>query len=208
MKLVPLREAKRVLGISGNALRRYADDGRIKAIRTPAGQRRFDIDSYIGKSAEPATVCYCRVSSAKQKDDLARQVVYMRSQFPHAEIVQDVGSGLNFKRKGLLSLLERLSRGTKLTLVVAHRDRLARFGFELVEYLVKQNGGEILVLDKTDHSPQRELVDDLLSIITVFSCRVQGLRRYHSEVKEDPCLSVEDGKSDLQAVGGRKSKSI
>ena len=188
MKWVPLREAKAILGISSNSLRKYADEGRIKTFRTPAGQRRFDVDSYVGKESNSSVVCYCRVSSSKQKDDLARQVVYMRESYPQAEIIQDVGSGLNFKRKGLLSLLGRLSRGDKLTIVVAHRDRLARFGFELFEYLAKQNGGEILVLNRTDLSPQRELVDDLLAIITVFSCRVQGLRRYHSKIKEDSDL--------------------
>jgi putative resolvase len=197
MPLVPLRVARQLLGLSSNALRKYADEGTIHAIRTPAGQRRFDVDSYIGKRTAPQTICYCRVSSTKQKDDLARQVVYMREQFQSAEIVKDIGSGLNFKRKGLLSLLDRLAQGIKLTVVVAHRDRLARFGFELIEYLVKQNGGEILVLDRVVHSPQSELVDDLLAIITVFSCRVQGLRRYRHQVEEDQNLPNSGNAKDL-----------
>lgn len=189
MRWLPLREAKKVLGISANTLRKYGDDGHIKTIRTPSGQRRFNVDDYLGKAAVPVTVCYCRVSSSKQNDDLARQVAHLRERYPQAEVITDVGSGLNFKRRGLRALLERLSRGDKLTLVVAHRDRLARFGFELLEYLVKQNGGEIVVLDRTEHSPQRELVDDLLAIVTVFSCRIQGLRRYRTEIKKDSGLS-------------------
>lgn len=207
MRLVPLRVAQEILGLSPNTLRKYADNGTIRSIRTPSGQRKFDIDSYLGESCSPTVVCYTRVSSPKQKDDLARQVVYMRTQFPNAEIVQDIGSGLNFKRKGLRSLLDRLSQGIKLTLVVAHRDRLARFGFELVEYLVQQNGGELLVLDQTSSSPQRELVDDLLAILTVFSCRMHGLRRYRKEIQEDKNLSVERAETNISRMDGDLQKS-
>ena len=81
----------------------------------------------------------------------------MQERFPDANIVTDVGGGLNFQRKGLISLLERLHRGDKLQIVVAHRDRLPRFGFELIQWMAEQNGGQILVLENTDHSPQQEL---------------------------------------------------
>jgi len=90
-------------------VRKYADAGLIKHVRNPAGQRLFDVESFVKDALPPATICYFRVSSPKQKDDLARQVVYMRQRFPDAEIVKDIGSGLNFKRKGLLSLLDRLA---------------------------------------------------------------------------------------------------
>jgi predicted site-specific integrase-resolvase len=109
----------------------------------------------------------------------------MQSLYPGAEIIKDVGSGLNFKRKGLLSLLDRLLRGDKFILVVTCRDRLARFGFELVQYMVEQNGGQILVLEQTVHCPQSELTQDLLSILHVFSYRMQGLRKYSKKIKED-----------------------
>ena len=175
MKLVPLRMACQALGMCPNTVRKYADAGLIKHVRNPAGQRLFDVDSFVKDALPPATICYCRVSSPKQKDDLARQVVYMRQRFHDAEIVKDIGSGLNFKRKGLLSLLDRLARGAKLTVVVAHKDRLARFGVELIAHMLEQNGGELLVLDRAEHSPERELSDDLLAIIHVFSCRMHGL---------------------------------
>lgn len=129
------------------------------------------------------------VSSTKQKDDLARQVAFMRQNFPEAEIIQDIGSGLNYKRKGFCSILEQLMRGDKLTIIVAHRDRLCRFGFEVVDFLVKQNGGEIMVLDKLETSPESELVQDILSIIHVFSCRIHGLRRYACSIEQDKDLS-------------------
>ena len=100
------------------------------------------VDAFPGRASKPETVCYCRVSFAKQRGDLQRQCAQMRSLYPNAEIIRDIGGGLNWKRKGLLSILERIHRGDKLTLVVAHRDRLARFGFELIEWLVQQNGGQ------------------------------------------------------------------
>jgi predicted site-specific integrase-resolvase len=109
----------------------------------------------------------------------------MQSLYPEAEIIKDIGSGLNFKRKGLRSLLDRLLQGDKFILVVACRDRLARFGFELVQYMVEQNGGQIVVLDKTVHSPQSELIQDLLSILHLFSYRIHGLRKYSQKIKED-----------------------
>ena len=189
MPYIPGRKAAARLGIHQNTLRRYADAGQIQAIRTKSGQRRYDVDAYLRQSADAALVCYCRVSSAKQKDDLARQVIFMRERYPEAEIVQDTGGGLNWKRKGLLSLLERLHRGDKLRIVVAHRDRLARFGFELIQWLAEQNGGGIVVLDNTDYSPEEELAEDILAILDTFSCRLHGLRRHRKAIQEDPGLS-------------------
>ncbi|WP_272819355.1 IS607 family transposase [Scytonema hofmannii] len=143
------------MGLHPNTLRKYADEGKIKSIKNSAGQRLYDVESYTrGDTTRTTIVCYCRVCSSKQRDDLDRQVVYMQSLYPTAEIIRDIGSGINFKRKGLQSLLERLMRGDKLTLVVACRDRLARFGFELFQFMVEQNGGQIVVLDKTVHCPR------------------------------------------------------
>lgn len=191
--LVPLRKAIELTGLCGNTLRKYGDQGKIRIQRVGGGQRLFDVSELLslrdGSERRPAVACYCRVSSVKQKDDLVRQVVSMRTRFPEAEIIQDIGSGLNFKRKGLQSILQRLLQGDKFTLVVAHRDRLCRFGIDLFQYMFEQNGGELLVLDNTEVSPQRELTEDLLSILHVFSCRMHGLRRYESQIKEDKDLS-------------------
>jgi putative resolvase len=117
----------------------------------------------------------------------------MRERYPEAEIVTDIGSGLNFKRKGLQSLLVRLMRGNKLTIVVACRDRLCRFGFEIFEFMAEQNGGSIVVLDQAVHCPETELTADLLAILQVYrfaeasySCRMHGLRSYSQKIKEDP----------------------
>lgn len=189
LMLVPLRKAVQQLGLHPNTLRKYADEGKIKTIKNEAGQRLFDVQSYVNGATRTSLICYCRVSSAKQRDDLNRQVVYMQSLYPEAEVIRDVGSGINFKRRGLRSLLDRLLRGDQLTLIVAHRDRLARFGFELIQYMVEQNGGQVVVLDATVHSPESELAQDLLSILHVFSCRMHGLRKYRQKIKEDPNIT-------------------
>ena len=112
----------------------------------------------------------------------------MRERYPDAEVVTDVASGLNFKRRGLLSILERLHQGDKLRVVVAYRDRLARFGTELIEALLERNGGELVVLTHREFSPEEELTTDLLAILTVFGARVNGLRRYRKKIKEDTSL--------------------
>ncbi|AOW98543.1 hypothetical protein BJP34_31665 [Moorena producens PAL-8-15-08-1] len=187
--LVPLRKAVELTGLSRNTLRKYADDGTIKSEKTPGGTRFFDTESLLSlgrrQPRQPATICYCRVSSSKQFDDLARQIAYMHSLFPEAEIIFDIGSGLNYKRKGLRTILERLVRGDQLTIAVACPCRLTRFGFELIEYLVSLNGGKIMGSDQPESCPEAELTADILSIIHVFSCRVHGLRKYGTKIKED-----------------------
>jgi predicted site-specific integrase-resolvase len=188
MAYVPLRKAVEFLGLHPNTLRKYADEGSIRSIKNGAGQRLYDVESYRRDCAKPAIICYCRVSSAKQKEDLKRQVEYMRERYPEAEVIEDIGSGLNFKRKGLRSLLVRLMRGDKLTIVVACRDRLCRFGFDLFEFLAQQNGGSVMVLEQSSDSPESELTSDLLSILHVFSCRMHGLRSYGKKIKEDTNL--------------------
>jgi predicted site-specific integrase-resolvase len=142
------------------------------------------------------------VSSAKQKEDLHRQIAYMREHFPEHEIIQDVGSGLNFKRKGFTSLLERSCAGDVKEVVVAHKDRLARFGFDLVRWLVERNGGKLVVLGDVRQSPESELTADLLSIIHVFSCRMRGLRKYGRAVKEDKALPHGGAAGETAPVGG------
>lgn len=184
MKLYPSREAARILGVCPDSLRKWADRGEINYIRTKSGQRRYDVDGYLGASTTPITICYCRVSSHKQRDDLERQVEFLRNHYPHAEILKDIGSGLNFKRKNLKTILERAMRGTNITLVVAHRDRLARFGIDLIRQVIEQNGGKLVVLDETVLSPEQELVNDLLNIVHVFSARMHGLRSYKKQIHQ------------------------
>ena len=200
MAHVPSRKAAALLGLHPNTLRSYANKGQIPYYRNSAGQRLYDVDAYLKGNQEPETVCYCRVSSHKQKDDLQRQVDFMGELYPDATVVSDIGGGLNFNRRGLASLLERLHRGDKLQIVVAHRDRLARFGFELIQWMAEQNGGQVLVLDRKDHSPEQELTQDILAILHTFSCRLHGLRRYKDQIKKDTALSRRSPEKDAETL--------
>jgi predicted site-specific integrase-resolvase len=167
-------------------LKNWRKSGRIEFVVTPSGQHRSILDAASPQTRE--LICYCRVSSPKQRDDLERQAAALQERFPSARIVKDIGSGLNFKRKGLLAILERALSGVAITLVVACRDRLARFGFDLIDYVIKRSGGDIVVLNQITASPTTELVSDLLAIVHGFSCRLHGLRKYKRQIKEDTDL--------------------
>ena len=185
MDYLSTKKAAKKLGIHPNTLRKWADAGKIKYFRTLAGQRRYDIDGYLGIQRIAQTICYCRVSSHKQKDDLARQIAFMQNKFPDAKIVKDIGSGINFKRKGLKTILDAAIDGDCIKVVVAHRDRLARFGIDLIRWIIERSGGELLVLNQINMSPEQELTQDLLTILHVFSCRMHGLRSYKNKIAKD-----------------------
>ena len=144
------REATRILGVHAQSLRRWEKEGKIKAYRTPGGQRRFlrtEIEKFSGRERSIRTVCYARVSTSSQRDDLIRQSEYLSERYPEAECICEVGSGLNFKRKKLLSLLQRVMQHDIQRIIVAHPDRLCRFGFELVRWICEQNECELVVLE-------------------------------------------------------------
>lgn len=189
MPYVPLRKAVNALGLHPNTLRKYADSGAIPSIKNEAGQRLYDIETYINGPGDEVEIIYARVSSYGQRDDLRGQINYLQKQYPYAEVIKDIGGGLNFKRKGLRAILERAMSGDKLKIIVAHKDRLARFGFELIQYIIESNGGTVLVLNEVVHSPEQELVNDILTIIHTFSCRLYGLRKYRDKIKADKTLS-------------------
>ncbi|MHA2270187.1 MAG: IS607 family transposase [Promethearchaeota archaeon] len=176
-------EACRLLKVTTRTLYNWNRDGKIKSIKTKGdrGHHRYLKSSLIPFIPENQRVgrkiCYCRVSSASQKEDLERQVEYFRTTYPNHEIVKDIGSGINFKRKGFNSILDSAIKGDISEVVVTHRDRLCRFGFELVNRIIcGHSNGKVVVLNQEKTSPQEELVNDLLSIITVFSSRLYGLR--------------------------------
>ena len=126
------------------------------------------------------TIGYCRVSSHKQKDDLERQIdnvrTYLLAKGQPFEIISDIGSGINYKKKGLQELIKRICQNQVDKVVILYKDRLLRFGFELVEYIALLHHCEIEIIDNTEKTEQQELVEDLVQIITVFSCKLQGKR--------------------------------
>ncbi|WP_041780215.1 IS607 family transposase [Allocoleopsis franciscana] len=193
---VPPRVAAARLGVSTKTLERWLEAGKIKAFITPGGQRRYDLDSIIpAGDTERISIIYARVSSRSQKNDLLTQIDFLQSHYPNAKIIQDIGSGLNYRRKGFLSLLERILSNDVGLVVVAHKDRLCRFGFDLVAWLCERQKCELLVLNQSHLSPEREMVEDILAIIHVFSCRLYGLRKYKKQITEDRELSSIPSKS-------------
>ena len=134
----------------------------------------------IKKKESRFDILYSRVSSHKQEDDLQRQKQYLEENCQTKEFthIQDIASGLNFKRKGLIKILDSVKEGKVRTIIVASKDRMARFGFDLIEWLCHEYGTKILVLDNQNQSPTEELGKDLLSIVQIYCCRWNGKRRY------------------------------
>ena len=187
MQYVTTKEACRLFKVSSSTLRRWHKTGKICAVRTPTGRRRYSTKIYqnalnnCDDAPKTQKVCYCRVSSIKQKDDLQRQIKSLKSKFPNHTIIQDIGSGINRKRTGIKTILELAMQGKLQEVVVAYRDRLCRFAFELIQWFLEQYQVKLVVLNKEIQSNEQELAEDLLSIIHVFSCRQMGKRRYKKE---------------------------
>ena len=185
---VPARKAVEIIGVSPGTLRKWADNDKIQYIRTPGGVRLYNVSKYINDSTNENNsgnvntkhkICYCRVSSDKQRDNLERQVQFMRTKFPEHTILTDIGSGINFKRKNFLHILELAQGGNVEEVIVAYRDRLCRFAFELIDWLFRTNGVKLVVLNQNmESTEQTELVEDILSVLTVFNCRINGKRKY------------------------------
>ncbi|WP_039240969.1 IS607 family transposase [Clostridium botulinum] len=187
MKYYSIHEFSKLIGRTPQTLRNWDKSGKLKPNHLGSnGYRYYSHEqlkqvlniSEIGN--EKITIGYCRVSSNKQKDDLKRQVENMKKYLDSLnikyEIITDIGSGINYKKKGLRDLLKKINNKEVQKIVVLYKDRLLRFGFELIEYVANLNGCEIEILDSTEKTEQQELVEDLVQIITVFSCKLQGKR--------------------------------
>lgn len=149
-----------------------------------------------GNSKHGKTVIYARVSTSNQKDDLRNQIEFLK-QYANAkgiivdEVFEDIGSGLNYNRKKWNKLIEDCILGLIKTVIIAHKDRFIRFGYEWFERFLKSNGVEVIVVNNETTSPEQELVNDLISIIHVFSCRIYGLRKYKKQIEGDEEIAKE-----------------
>jgi predicted site-specific integrase-resolvase len=188
---VSISEASRILGVAQVTLRRWEHEGKMHPERTKGGQRRYDLDQLIGRkvaehSCERITIAYARVSSHDQKEDLARQAQAL-SDFCTChgwihEVIRDLGSGMNYHKKGLRMLLNRITAGEVERLVIPHKDRLLRFGAELVFALCEQFRTEVVIINHSGEvSYEEELTQDVLEIITVFSARLYGSRSHKNK---------------------------
>lgn len=185
MYLTP-KQVYKQYGFHPKTLSLWAEDGKITCIRSPGGHRRYlaeSLDAIKSKKAE--TILYARVSTSSQKDDLKSQIDYLGLNYPGSRCVSDTGSGLNFKRKKFIWLMERVARREITTIVVAHKDRLCRFGFDFVEWFCNLNGCTIVVLDNAYKPPHQELMEDFMSIMHCFSSKLYFLRKYEKEIRNE-----------------------
>ena len=183
---ISIGKAAKELGVSNRTLRRWEKAGKITAERTPKGHRRYELSQLLGRASrkivdEKQTIAYARVSSHDQKEDLKRQAAVLEAYCAaygwKYEIIQDLGSGLNYSKKGLRRLIKEICSRSVDRLVITHKDRLLRFGAELIFSLCEQFGVEVVILNSSeDTSFEDDLVQDVLEIITVFSARLYGSR--------------------------------
>lgn len=185
MKYYTIHEFSKLVGKTPQTLRNWDKKGLLIPHHTGANGYRYYSHDQLKQvlnikedKKSKVIIGYCRVSSYKQKDDLQRQVENMKLYLDkqNYEIIEDIGSGINYTKKGLRTLLRKIVNDEVEKVVVLYKDRLLRFGFELVEYIANLYGCEIEVIDSTEKTEQQELVEDLVQIITVFSCKLQGKR--------------------------------
>lgn len=183
------QEAQKRFGYHPKTLASWADNEKITYIRTPGNQRRYllaDLEGKVGveSPSERSIILYARVSTHSQKEDLITQAAYLTSH-AEGEILREIGSGMNFKRKKFIKLMERVSRGEVSKIVIVHKDRLCRFGFDFVEWFCHLHDCEITVLGKVELSPHAELMQDFMAIMHCFSSRLYFLRRYKDPITKE-----------------------
>ena len=211
-RLVKIGAAADLLGTTPDTLRKWEKSGELlPARKTRGGTRYYAISDLLGVSNESTpTVCYARVSSHDQKDDLERQhaalEAYCAAKGWRTEIIRDHGSGMNYRKKGLHRLLEMILRRQMKRLVLTRKDRLLRFGAELVFSLCEMQGIEIAIIHRGEQpSFEEELAMDVLEIITVFSARLYGARSHKSKklieaLAEEPSVQQARGQMRLDSL--------
>lgn len=170
------KQASKHFNVTSQTLKRWSENGKIKVYKTKGGHRRYKINE--DKNDNRDSYIYARVSSSKQKEDLQRQVKLLQKRFPNHKIITDIGSAINFKRKGFKTILRNLFNGNVKEVVVAYKDRWSRFGFEMFEWIFQLHGSQLLVMETKYKTPEQELAEDLMSITTVFTARYYGSRKY------------------------------
>jgi putative resolvase len=183
------------LGVTVKTLQRWDREGRLKPERTDSGRRMYPkmrLDAFMGRKAgalAAAPVAYCRVSSAAQKPDLKNQRRALEEfcaaqAIANVEFIEEIGGGLNLRRPKFVTLMDRIEARRVSHLVIAHKDRLVRFGFPWFERFCAEHGAQLLVLNQEQLSPEQEMVQDLLTIVHCFSARLYGLRNYRKKLDE------------------------
>jgi putative resolvase len=186
--VIGIGEASKLLGVTPKTIRIWEKEGRFKSYRAEGGHRRYIVSELLGSTKEKAlTIAYARVSSHDQKEDLRRQELvlesYCASKGFDFEIISDLGSGMNYKKRGLIRLIKLICSNQVDRLVLTHKDRLLRFGSELIFSLCEHFACEVIVINRSEDSTfEEDLANDVLEIITVFSARLYGSRSHKNKV--------------------------
>lgn len=216
MKFYNISEFAERIGKSASSLRNWDRNGTLKpSYISPGGHRMYSEEQaceflgvpYISahddtyKQTNRKVIGYCRVSTRKQKDDLSRQIelvkTYMTARGYQFEVISDIGSGINYNNKGLNKLIKEVVNNNVEKIVILYKDRLVRFGFELIETVCKEFDVDIEIIDSTQKTDEQELVEDMIQIVTVFSCRLQGKRANKAKkiLKEMESIEMHENKN-------------
>ncbi len=189
-------EAAKYLGFKVKTLQKWDREGKlIPAYRTKTNRRVYtqsQLDEFIGlrtQDTRTRIIAYCRVSCTEQNPDLANQLEILKeyclkSGLFNVEFISEIGGGLNFERKKFLEIMDAVERRKVKMLIIAHKDRLARFGFEYFRHFLITHNCELVILNDEKMSPEQEMIEDLMTIIHCFSSRLYGLRNYRKSLKE------------------------
>lgn len=188
---LPRAKASKALNIHYHTLTRLAKDNEIETIKI-GEQHLYNVKKYLEskglyKNINKRNICYCRVSSHKQKEDLERQINYMKKAYPYHEIITDIASGLNYEREGLKKLIRYALKGEISEVVIAYKDRLTRFGYELIEWLIKENSNGVIKIinNQEETTPIEEVSKDIIAIMNVYVAKINGLRKYKKQIKDE-----------------------
>jgi len=195
-----MKEASKLLGVHIRTIQKWDKEGKIRCVRTVGGKRRVpesEIKRILGIHEERKTVGYARVSSHTQKDDLERQIELIKSYAKEreweVEILKDIGSGLKEDRRNFQKLLRMVMNNEVSKVIIAYPDRLARFGFKILEEFFRSYGTEIAVINHEEKSSQEELVEDLITIISHFAGKLYGMRSHkYKKVVEGAKQLIQD----------------
>ena len=194
------KKASEILGVHQRTLYLWDNKKIIETIRTPGGKRLYNVKKYLEESNRnksnvtkmnvpkindklqsfKVNYIYARVSSLGQKEDLERQKTLLQEKYPDYTLITDIGSGMNLNRPGLRKIIDRSIEGKVNEVVIVHKDRLCRFGYDLIEDLIKKySDGKIVIMSSMkDKEPKEELVEDVLQIMNIFVAKINGMRKY------------------------------
>jgi predicted site-specific integrase-resolvase len=189
MEYLTPKQVYQRFGYHPKTLAEWAELGKIECIRSPGGHRKYPLSAFVEKKKEQegdrVMISYARVSTRTQMEALSHQIKYLSDNYPNNLLVKDVASGMNWKRKNFLRLMTRVANNEISAIVVAHKDRLCRFGFEFVEWFCHLHQCKIVILNNAKLSPHEELMQDFMSIMHCMSSRLYFLRAYEKKIKSE-----------------------